>query len=69
VTKTQHDDRKVFDDTATSIKELVVQLENRESDGRPVTSSEIQTIAGRLQIHVEDLLAALRSLREKKSQP
>lgn len=66
MTKTQHDQQKVLDETATSIKELVLQLEDREREGRPVTSTDIQTIAGRLQGHVEDLLAASRSLRDKK---
>ena len=62
------DPRKVLDETATSIKELVLDLENREMEGRPVTTTEIQTIAGQLQAHVEDLLAASRSLRDERSE-
>ena len=69
MTKTPHDDhRRVLDETATSIKKLVLQLEERETEGQRITASEIQTIAGRLQSHVEDLLAASRSLRDKKSE-
>lgn len=67
MTKTPHNDHhKVLDETATSIRTLVRDLENRETEGRPITASEIQSIASRLQIHVEDLLAASRSLREGK---
>ena len=66
--KTQHNDpRKVLDETANSISKLVLELENREIEGRPITSSEIQTMADRLHVHVEDLLAASRSLRDAKS--
>jgi hypothetical protein len=69
MTKTEHNDhRKVLDKTATSIKELVLDLENREMEGRPITATEIQMIASRLQVHVEDLLAASRSLRDEKSE-
>ena len=64
----QKDPRKVLDETATSIRKLVVDLEKREMEGRPVTAKEIQTIAGQLQVHVEDLLAASRNLRDEKSQ-
>jgi hypothetical protein len=67
MTKTKHKDhREVLDETATSIKKLVLDLENREIEGDPITATEIQTIAGRLQAHVEDLLAASRSLRDQK---
>jgi hypothetical protein len=67
MTKTQHKDpRRVLDETATSIKKLVLDLENREIEGRHITATEIQTIASRLQGHVEDLLAASRSLRDEK---
>jgi hypothetical protein len=69
MTKTPHKDpRKVLDETATSIRKLVLDLENREMEGRPVTTTEIQTIAGQLQAHVEDLLAASRSLRDERSE-
>jgi hypothetical protein len=59
--------RNILDETATSINKLVLDLENREIAGRPVTAIEIQTIAARLQAHVEDLLAAAKSLRDEKS--
>jgi hypothetical protein len=68
MTKTPHKDlRKVLDETATAINRLVVELENREVEGRPVTASEIQSIASRLQLHAEGLIAASRSLRDDKS--
>jgi hypothetical protein len=69
MTKAQHkNSRNVLDETATSIKNLILELENRELEGRPITSSEIQTMARRLQGHVENLLAASRSLRDEKSE-
>ena len=69
MTKTPHKDpRNVLDETATAIRKLVLDLENREMEGRPVTTTEIQTIASQLQAHVEDLLAASRSLRDEKSE-
>jgi hypothetical protein len=68
MTKTQDNDhRRILDSTATSVRELVLRLEKSETEGRPITAAEIQTLAGRLQSHVEDLLAASRSLRDKKS--
>ena len=68
MTKTEHQHhRKVLEETATSIKKLVLDLENRETEGRPINASEIQIIASRLQVHVEDLLAASRGLRDEKS--
>jgi len=64
--KTQHEDpRKVLEQTATSIKKLVLDLENREMEGRPITGIDIQTIASQLHGHVEDLLVASRSLRDE----
>ena len=60
------DPRKVLDETATSIKELVLDLENRETAGRRLTATEIQNIASQLQAHVENLLAASRGLRDEK---
>ncbi|HTB88676.1 MAG TPA: hypothetical protein VK743_12010 [Steroidobacteraceae bacterium] len=67
MTKAQHKDpREVFDETATSIRKLFLELENGQMEGRPITAAQIQTIAGRLQGHVEDLLAASRSLRDEK---
>lgn len=65
--KTQQEDhRKVLDETASSIKKLVLDLEDRETQGWRITAAEIQSIASRLQSHVEDLLAASRSLRDEK---
>ena len=67
MTETKHSNhRRVLDETASSIKELVLDLENRELEGRPMSASEIKAIASRLQIHVEDLLAASRSLLSEK---
>jgi hypothetical protein len=57
----------VLDETASSIKNLILELENREIEGRPMTATEIQTMAGRLQGHVGDLLEASRRLRDEKS--
>jgi hypothetical protein len=54
----QRDPIKILDETASSLKRLVRDLENRESEGRLVTATEIQTIASRLQTHVADLLSA-----------
>jgi hypothetical protein len=69
MTNAQHkNSRQILDETATSINRLVLDLENREIEGRPVTATEIQMIASRLQGHVEDLLAASRSLRDEKSE-
>lgn len=66
MTETKHNShRRVLDETASSIKKLVLDLENREMEGRPMTAGEIKAIASRLQLHVEDLLAASRGLREK----
>jgi hypothetical protein len=66
MTKAQHENsRKILDETATSIKKLVLDLENREIEGRPITATEIQMVASRLQSHVEELLAASRSLRDE----
>jgi hypothetical protein len=62
MTKAQQEPRKNLDEIATSIRRLVLELENREIDGRPMTATEIQAIAGRLRGHVEDLLAASRSV-------
>jgi hypothetical protein len=67
MTKTLNKDaRRALDETATSIKKLVIDLENRETEGRRLTATEIQTIAGQLQAHVENLLTASRSLRDEK---
>ena len=66
MTKTRNiDPRRALDETATSIKKLVLDLENRETEGRRLTAAEIQIIADRLQVHVESLLAASESLRDE----
>ena len=67
MTKTpDKDPRKALDETANSIKELIIDLENLETEGRRLTATQIQTIAGQLQAHVENLLTASRSLRDEK---
>jgi hypothetical protein len=67
MTKTpSKDPRKALDETATSIKELIIDLENLETEGGRLTAAEIQMIAGQLQVHVENLLTASRSLRDEK---
>ena len=58
---------KVLDETATSIKNLIQELENRERQGTVVTAAEIRKIASQLQAHVEGLLEASNSLRVVKS--
>jgi hypothetical protein len=62
----QRDPGKVLDETATSIERLVRDLEDREIDGDVVTAAEIRKIAGQLQAHVENLLAASNDLRAVK---
>jgi hypothetical protein len=57
------DPGKVLEETATSIRNLIQDLENREMQGAVVTAAEIRRIAGQLQAHVEVLLAASNSLR------
>ena len=61
------DPSKVLDETATSIKKLIQDLENREIAGTVVSAAEIRQIASQLQAHVERLLAASNSLRAVKS--
>jgi len=66
--KPEHTDPgKVLDETATSIKKLVQDLENRDREGTVVTAAEIRKIASQLQAHVESLLAASNSLRAVRS--
>jgi hypothetical protein len=62
ITIQQRDPIKVLDETANSLKRLVRDLEDRETEGRVVTATEIQTIASQLQTHVTDLLSASSSL-------
>jgi hypothetical protein len=68
VKRDQKDLDKVLDETATSIRKLVRDLENRERMGVVVTAAEIRKIASQLQAHVEDLLAASSSRRGVKSE-
>jgi hypothetical protein len=69
MTKTHSGDaRKVFDETTTSIRKLVRDLENREKEGNPVTATEIQSIARQLQAHMQEILDASRSLRDERSE-
>ena len=56
--------REVLDETAASIRKLVVELENREREGNLLNAGEIQAIAGQLQAHVEYLLSAAGNLRD-----
>jgi hypothetical protein len=68
MTKAQNKNpRNVLDETASSIRNLILELEDREIEGRPMTATEIQTMASRLQGHLEDLLAASKRLRDEKS--
>ena len=60
------DARKVFDETAASIRKLVRDLENRGKEGNPATATEIQSIARQLQRYMQDILDASRSLRDEK---
>jgi hypothetical protein len=60
------DARKVFDETAVSIRKLVRELETREKEGNPATATEIQSIARQLQLHMQDILDASRSLRDER---
>jgi hypothetical protein len=62
------DARKVFDETAASIRKLVRDLETREKEGNSTTATEIQSIARRLQAHMQDILDAARSLRDERSE-
>jgi hypothetical protein len=55
-----------LDLAATSIKNLVLDLEKQEREGKPVTVTEIQKIASQLKVHVEDLLAASKTLGNSK---
>jgi hypothetical protein len=65
-TTDRKDASRVLDETASSLKRLVRDLEDRETQGSVVTTTEIQTIAGQLQTHVEELVAASKGLRELK---
>jgi hypothetical protein len=67
MTKTNRNSRKALDDIAASIKTLSLYLENSEIDGRHLTTTEIHTIASKLQNHVEELLAASKALRDNQA--
>jgi hypothetical protein len=49
-------DRKLLNETATSINKLVQDLDNKESKGEVISRAEIREIANQLQAHVRDLL-------------
>jgi hypothetical protein len=66
MSKSQTTPRSALDEIATSIKELILHLENREMEGRGLNALEIDTLAKQLQIHVETLLATSKGLREDK---
>jgi hypothetical protein len=66
VNQDQRDPSKVLDETATTIKKLIQDLESRDMEGT-VTAADIRKIAGQLQAHVEHLLSASNSLRAVKS--
>jgi hypothetical protein len=56
-----------LDEIATSIQNLILYLESRELEGRSLAATEIDSIAKTLQLHVEELQAASKSLREETS--
>ena len=58
--------RRALDEIAAAIEKLIADLETRELEGAPLTTSEIDTLAGKLQVHVEELLAASKGLQEQK---
>ncbi len=63
MTKTHGRPRKDLDQIGASIKKLTLYLENSETEGRSLTATEIEAVANKLQSHVEELLAASKSLR------
>jgi hypothetical protein len=66
MTKTPTNPRNDLDEIATSIRKLILFLENREIDGRDLTATEIDTLASQLQNLVEELLATSKRLRDEK---
>lgn len=66
MTKTPKDPRSALDEIAASIKTLIQYLETKEIEGRRLTAREVDAIALKLQIHVEELLAASRKLGDDK---
>ena len=66
MSKSETTPRSALDEIATSIRKLIQDLENREMEGRGLTTLEIDTLAKQLQIHVEALLDASKNLRDDK---
>lgn len=62
----EKDLNKVVDDIATSIEQLVNDLERREKRGEILEAKEVRAVADRLQTHVTNLLSAVARLRQKK---
>jgi hypothetical protein len=67
MSNTNGNSRKALDAIAASIKKLSLHLESSEIEGRQLTATEIHTIASKLQTHVEELVAASKSLRDEAS--
>jgi hypothetical protein len=58
--------KKVVDNIALSIRNLVDYLESRRKKGEMIKAAEVRAIASQLRIHVESLLSAERRLRGRK---
>jgi hypothetical protein len=58
--------KKVSDDIAIAINQLVNDLESREKRGEILKATEVRAVANQLQTHVANLLSAVRRLREEK---
>jgi hypothetical protein len=58
--------KKVSDDIAIAINQLVNDLESREKKGEILKATEVRAVANQLQTHVANLLSAVRRLREEK---
>jgi hypothetical protein len=59
--------KKVSDDIAIAINQLVNDLESREKKGEILKATEVRAVANQLQTHVANLLSAVRRLEEKAS--
>jgi hypothetical protein len=66
MTKPHKNPRSALSEIATAIAKLIADLEEREMEGRRLTRTEIDALARTLQIHVEALLAASRSLQDER---
>lgn len=66
MTKSHKNPRKALDEIATAIEQLIVGLEEREMEGGRLTTTEIDALARKLQIHVEALLAASKRMQDEK---